>query len=451
MRAVNARFDLAPDYRRAGLPVESCAGDRSQREQILALARLSIALLSFAALPLDTSLGPSYGTTRLILLFYLLYSLLILMPIVRPQLLGAGGVQKLPDRLLFLTRAFPGRPLSGSSVFLIHSTDVMWAALVCLLTGSSKSPFLFLFVFAITAAAYRWSVRGMLSTAGASVLTVAIGARLVNAVAIERSHLSAGPLGSGAWLTPAAILVIFAGVLSFLARRQWLRAGGAANSTFEEPVEAGVHQELIAAERRRIARDLHDGVIQSLIALEIDLELQRRQFAGTGSDAAKALKSVQDRVRKEIRNLREEIEKLRLDSLPHQLHYSLAEIVEKFRSETGIAASFACDVPEGFVSARVANEVAHIVQEALCNVKKHSGARKVEVRLASERDTLQVVIRDDGRGFDFAGRLSLGELRESQRGPRVIRERVRSLNGDLFVESHPGRGALLEIRIASLG
>lgn len=92
--------------------------------------------------------------------------------------------------------------------------------------------------------------------------------------------------------------------------------------------------------------------------------------------------------------------------------------------------------------------VGGIVQEALCNVRKHSGARKVEVRLGSNRDSWQVVIQDDGHGFDFSGRLSQTELRARHKGPRVIQERVHCVNGELAIESYPDRGARLEIRLA---
>src|SRR5207249_5102327 len=92
----------------------------------------------------------------------------------------------------------------------------------------------------------------------------------------------------------------------------------------------------------------------------------------------------------------------------------------------------------------VAREVLRIVGEALTNVRKHSGARHVQVRFAF-KDMLNLVVEDDGQGFDFSGRLSEAELEAARRGPVAIRERVRSIGGELILESAPGQGARLQI------
>ena len=96
---------------------------------------------------------------------------------------------------------------------------------------------------------------------------------------------------------------------------------------------------------------------------------------------------------------------------------------------------------------RVCRELARIVQESLVNVRKHSGARHVLVRLAQRAGNLQLTVEDDGKGFSFSGRLSGTELETSGKGPAVIRDRVRLLAGELAIESTPGHGARLEVRI----
>ncbi|HUY14274.1 MAG TPA: histidine kinase [Terriglobia bacterium] len=203
-------------------------------------------------------------------------------------------------------------------------------------------------------------------------------------------------------------------------------------------------------ERARIARDLHDGVIQSLIALEMQVEVLRRQCAGTCLGAAESIESVRNLLRQEISNLRELMQQLRLDeAAPPQILPCVAEIVDKFRRETGINASFASELEAAALPPRVSREVAQIVREALANVRKHSGAQNVQVRLASSQDDLwRLVIEDDGQGFEFSGRLSQTELDAACKGPRVIKERVHSIKGELAVESHPSQGARLEIRFA---
>jgi signal transduction histidine kinase len=80
-------------------------------------------------------------------------------------------------------------------------------------------------------------------------------------------------------------------------------------------------------------------------------------------------------------------------------------------------------------------------------VRKHSAAGHVLVRFGSRDGYWKLEIDDDGCGFPFCGRLSQTELDSARKGPLVIKERVRSVGGELAIESTPGRGARLEITI----
>ena len=74
-------------------------------------------------------------------------------------------------------------------------------------------------------------------------------------------------------------------------------------------------------------------------------------------------------------------------------------------------------------------DLARIVQEALCNVRKHSGARNLLVRLTQSAGKLQIVGDDDGRGFGFSGHYSHRDLEQQRKGPWVIKERLRAIGG----------------------
>ena len=204
-------------------------------------------------------------------------------------------------------------------------------------------------------------------------------------------------------------------------------------------------------ERQHLARDLHDGVVQSLIATEMQLDLLRRQSTQPGARgfSPEVLIGAQNVLRTEVIRLRQQIEQLRSSTIAGPLLPRLAEMMENFRHETGITTVFSCDVREESVPSRVSTEVLHIVEEALSNIRRHSGARKVDVRLSSHENTWEILVQDDGCGFDFSGRLSLAQLEATQQGPRAIRERVHSANGDLTLESYPNQGAVLKIRLAS--
>lgn len=202
-----------------------------------------------------------------------------------------------------------------------------------------------------------------------------------------------------------------------------------------------------ALERARFARELHDGAIQSLIAVEMQLDVVRRQ-SGQQPVVTSELSRIQKLLREEVLKLRELMQAMKSFEVDaERLPGFVADTVERFRRETGISAEFVSEIEKVELPQKVCRELARIVQESLVNVRKHSGARHVLVRLAQRAGNLLLTVEDDGRGFPFSGRLSETELATSGRGPAVIRERVRLLAGELTIESNPGHGARLEVRI----
>ena len=132
---------------------------------------------------------------------------------------------------------------------------------------------------------------------------------------------------------------------------------------------------------------------------------------------------------------------------PRRVVDHMSDLVERFHRDTGITATFFSDLPDPRVPREVSRELLRVLQEALINVRKHSGARTVVVRLATSDDTWSLFVGDDGRGFSFEGRLSLDELDEQRTGPLVLKERVLALGGTLSIASQPGAGASLDIVI----
>jgi signal transduction histidine kinase len=203
-----------------------------------------------------------------------------------------------------------------------------------------------------------------------------------------------------------------------------------------------------AFERARVARELHDGAIQSLLAAEMEIEVLSRQAGRNFPERVKQLTHVQELIHREVLNLRDLMEKIKpIELSPKDLLDFLADWVEKFERETGITATFLSDAREARLPPRVCHEIIRIVQEALFNVRKHSGAKAVQVRFTSPDDQWKLEIADDGQGFDFCGRLGLAELEAGRNGPRVIQERVRLIGGELAIVSQPGQGTRLEITL----
>ena len=203
-----------------------------------------------------------------------------------------------------------------------------------------------------------------------------------------------------------------------------------------------------AVERARVARELHDGVVQSLHAIAFRLYALRTRSAISAADREQELLEVQQLVQNEAANVRNLIQQLEpLDFDPRHLADFLAGMVTRYRQDTGIGAQFVCDVADVNLPPPICRELAGILREALANVRRHSGAQNVLIRLARQRGGWMLTIEDDGRGFEFSGRFSHAELEDARRGPLVIKQRVRAINGELTIISKAGQGARLEIKV----
>jgi signal transduction histidine kinase len=206
-----------------------------------------------------------------------------------------------------------------------------------------------------------------------------------------------------------------------------------------------VRARVTAAERARVARELHDGVIQALAGLRFDAAALRRH-ADRGLPIEAELARLEHALAEQTVAARELMHRVRpVNVTPRQLPGYLGSIVERFARETGIPAHYHTDVEQTDLSPRTCRELARTLQEALVNVRKHSAARHVVVRFSADPIHYRLTIDNDGRPFEFAGRLTLAELEAARRGPVVIKERVREMGGELVIESSAERGVRLDI------
>ncbi len=202
-----------------------------------------------------------------------------------------------------------------------------------------------------------------------------------------------------------------------------------------------------AAERARFARELHDGAVQSLIGVELQVDVLKRQASSDGKVGAE-LSRIQGLLREEVLKLRELMQQMKsMDVDSERLLPVLRDAVERFQRETGISARFVTDMEHPDMPQKVCREVVRIVQEGLVNIRKHSGAQHVLVRLSSAGKKWRLSLEDDGKGFPFAGRFTQIQLDEMGKGPMIIKERVRLIAGELTVESNPGQGTRLEVTV----
>ena len=207
-----------------------------------------------------------------------------------------------------------------------------------------------------------------------------------------------------------------------------------------------------AAERARFARELHDGAVQSLIAVEMQVDVLRRQAESTPAVVGGELERIQGLLREEVLKLRELMQQMKsIDVDARKFLSVVSDTVERFERETGISARFVTDIEKLEMPGKVCREMLRIVQEGLVNVRKHSRARHALVRLSSSDNQWSLTLEDDGKGFPFSGRLTQDELERMGKGPMIIKERVRLIAGVLTVESNPGTGTRLEIKVPKGG
>src|ERR1700730_3412352 len=204
----------------------------------------------------------------------------------------------------------------------------------------------------------------------------------------------------------------------------------------------------IEAERSRIARDLHDGILQTLLSIEIQLDVLRRRVPGTPDQAVAGLTTLQQTVRNEGAELRQVVTDLRpLRVQSADLVDLLLGFAERYRNESTIALDLLIDSAQLRAPDRVCREIFQIYREALNNIKKHAKASHVVVKLSQDDSRLVLVVDDNGEGFSFAGRFTGDELDRLRLGPISIKERTRTVGGVLTVESNPGHGARLTIEV----
>jgi two-component system sensor histidine kinase DegS len=204
----------------------------------------------------------------------------------------------------------------------------------------------------------------------------------------------------------------------------------------------------IESERSRISRDLHDGILQTLLSLKIQLEVLRQKLPQKPEQACAELVGLQKTVSQESEELRRmvtDLRPLRVESA--DMRELMLGFAERFRSEHNLAVDLFIEDRDLRLPDRLCRELFQIYREALHNVKKHATASHVVVKLEQDEARVSLVVDDNGRGFSFSGRYTSEELDRLRLGPISIKERTRGVGGTLTVESNPGHGARLTVEI----
>jgi len=198
-------------------------------------------------------------------------------------------------------------------------------------------------------------------------------------------------------------------------------------------------------ERRRLARDMHDGPAQMLANVMLRAEICERLLDADLDQVRSELRSLKEVVRGSVKDIRKVIFDLRpmaLDDLG--LVPALKRYVSDLKEQSGLTIEFAVIGLERRMPSAVEVAGFRIVQEALNNVKKHARAGKVDVKIEFGRDALSIVVVDDGRGFAVDEALA---ARGDHFGLLSMRERVELLEGTCRIESARGRGSRVMVSL----
>ena len=203
--------------------------------------------------------------------------------------------------------------------------------------------------------------------------------------------------------------------------------------------------QLLAVDRERIGRELHDGIIQNIYAAGLGLEEAYHLVTDDPTKTRQQIRRVMETLNRTIEDTRRYIFDLRMAEQNRELETVLEELVQELRLDTLL------DVNLEVVGQRCcwldSAQVAHVTQiarEALSNVVKHAGATEATVSLHYLGSTTQLTVTDNGRGIAFG---TSGNGNRQGQGILNMRERARLLKGDLVLDNNPGQGLRLQLTV----
>lgn len=205
-------------------------------------------------------------------------------------------------------------------------------------------------------------------------------------------------------------------------------------------------------ERRRVAREIHDGPAQNLANMVLRTEYCEKLIdANSGTDEIKEeLGELKQQVRTNLKDVRKIIFDLRpmtLDDLG--LVPAIRKLIQGVEEESNIEGELKTFGEEKRLNRYIEIALFRTVQEALNNIKKHSGAKRFWVKTDFSNDTIHIIIRDDGKGFNPEDKLQDSEDDSDSEhfGISNMKERVESLGGEINFSSKPKQGTKISIKV----
>jgi len=214
--------------------------------------------------------------------------------------------------------------------------------------------------------------------------------------------------------------------------------------------EAEVQVKAILAERTRIAQELHDTLLQGFTGIGLKLDAVTSSLPASLAAAKGQLQQILERSDEYLVEARRAVWELRSPSLETLGDFSkvLMQVCERALQGTGIQLRFTTDGVAGKPGQVIEDNLLRICEEALANAVQHAHPTQVEVNLEYTPEELRLQIRDNGCGFDPSGP---DASKDGHFGLVGIRERAKAIGGHLALNSKPGQGAEIEVKVPACG
>ncbi|HEY93714.1 MAG TPA: sensor histidine kinase [Dehalococcoidia bacterium] len=316
----------------------------------------------------------------------------------------------------------------GMVTYLILFGDFILCIILVVYTNGLNSPFLLYSLTPVMTASLLFEEKVALSLAASASIALSITHLALSQVALRWTWIMQGNN-----LTLLVVYTLFSLVTAIVPYRINLN------------IRRRIEREAIIEERRRIAREIHDGVAQSLGYLNMKTKLVSDTFSPDDIvQVVKELSEIQKVVQGTYEDIRESIDQLSHEIRNVPIISALSTYIAEFSATNGIKVDF--DYPRPFpgLSPVAELQLYRIAQEALTNIRRHAFATEVEIKLERSDEAIGMMIKDNGQGF------ILEELEESPagyHGLNIIRERAETLGGELDISTSPGYGTALMVTL----
>jgi len=370
---------------------------------------------------------------------FLAYALAVMFTQIGPPL----GGPPMPDLQLYIILGTLGiysvlrvfSPLRwrerGTMTYLILVGDFTLSILLVIYTRGLSSSFLLYSLTPIMTAALLFEERVALSLAATASILLSI-----THLALSQFSERFAWIMQGYNLTLLIVYTLFCFVAASVPYRINLN------------IRRRIEREAIIEERRRIARELHDGIAQSLGYLNLKTKLVSDSVASQNTvQALTELVDIRQVVQDNYEDIREAIDQLSTEIRSAPLIPALASYTREFGDNNGIRAQFNVARPFPQLSPVAELQLLRIAQEVLTNVRRHAQASEVEVKLENTDETVELLIKDNGQGFDS---LDLEQFLPGYHGLNIIKERAESLGGSVTISAAPSEGTAVTVSLPSV-